>query len=456
MYVILGLLILLLGYVGIGVYKKTNKFERKVLVYAGIFQMLIFPFLISPGISGIELYLGLPLILMELSLNEIFSALGILILLYIVMVATNAIVLSVLMGSSRLEHGTRRWFSKSWVGRLVREMDYFLYRDSDVMSLNYKPLKGWRKLLSPFPITIFILCLNVILRGILPWDSHLAIDMFDALSYFYLALMLFGAFVHFYSPPLSRKFKYDLILAGVSMISLNAVIAHSRFLTFILGYNEISYAHAMILVIGMGFVKKSKFIFNSFLPKDRDQVMKWVKRNTLWFIPIVILVIGDLLQLILLVYLLMRFHMVNWLFDRPILYFRSFVSDKNKNNFTDIIGLVGAQYGVVTGLVHTKPHSEEFRKVMRISERARLFMVPDNKWKEWVLSYMKKASAIIIDFEVKTEGVKWEVDKSKEICGEEHVIILDKGFWDEEHTANNLKNQKERLEALLEKALKYD
>ena len=68
---------------------------------------------------------------------------------------------------------------------------------------------------------------------------------------------------------------------------------------------------------------------------------------------------------------------------------------------------------------------------------------------------MKKASAIIIDFEVKTEGVKWEVEKSVEICGEDHVIILDSHFWDEAEKEGGIELQKDRLGEKIELALNY-
>ena len=429
---ILGLILsFLIVFSSLKLYPKSTKKERQFLCIAGLIiciYLSLFPFDDAPIVFWVFASLS------EEPVYVLYYVLALLAIFFLSM-PSNLIILDLLRGSSQLEGRIRAWLKGSWFGKSLKKIDFFLYQSSGDYGGNTKSLKGWRCVLSPFPLTISWV-LFIIVQRFLMFEYEIAdSNSYEKFNRTILGVLsglflISGVIIHFYSPPTSRKFKYDVMLSALALMPVSTFYSKGHnFSVLILNSNE--FANMCGFLFGIIFllsIIRSRQIFITLLPKRRDRLMKLVRWNTIVLIPILIMSIGKFGSIAVFFYFLIRYYLIDWLFERPILYFRSFKSDTIQDFFTNVIAKVASKYGVVIGLVHTEDINEDYRSNNRVSERARLFMTSNDSWKDWVIKHLKKASVVIIHLDIKTEGVVWEVNISKELVGSENVIILEPQF----------------------------
>jgi hypothetical protein len=340
------------------------------------------------------------------------------------------LLLNILKGSSLIEGRIRKKLKKGRLSKLLLRIDHYLYRSSGTIGADKELISGWRSILFPFPLTItwLIILMSTSYLKMENIFNGFMDDEIPFLELFSIIFIIIGVLIHFYCPPLSRKFKYDVILSGLTMVPFGGFIILGSYFANIIPFGSFALKLISINLFFLIFIIKSPIIFKRVLPKERAKRMKWVRWNTVILVPILIIAIGDIGSVIIFTYLLMRYFLIEWLYHRPILYFRSFRSDHIQDYFSNVIAKVASRYGLVIGLVQSELIDEDYRSNNRVEERARLFMTSNDSWKQWVMKYLNKASAVIIHLDERTAGVVWEVNTSKKIVGPEKVIVLEPNF----------------------------
>ena len=112
--------------------------------------------------------------------------------------------------------------------------------------------------------------------------------------------------------------------------------------------------------------------------------------------------------------------------ETPILYLRSFHYGEGPTAFGKIVARVGSRYGVLHALVHETQGPLELHAQTRLTERANFTRVPDADWQGWIRTEMLRASAIIIDRSVPSEGLSWELDQALKHAEPSKIILLTK------------------------------
>lgn len=123
-------------------------------------------------------------------------------------------------------------------------------------------------------------------------------------------------------------------------------------------------------------------------------------------------------------YLLARFFVGQRMAEAPCLYLRSFSHDGVAKAFGKIVGPGLASSAVVIGLAHVTQTAQEVNRRAHPLYRARLRMVPDEQWKEWVEDQLRVCSAVVLDMTITTPGVTWELERCLEVMPAERIAVL--------------------------------
>jgi hypothetical protein len=449
LYILLALFALLffylMGFSYIKLFPKTSKKERKYLVFAGLIACGYLSFFPLP--DG-PIILGLAAVVNDEGYIFILYYLLVMLMIFVITIPINLLILNILRGSSKIEGKVRKWSLKRKFIKSLIKIDYFLYRTTGMLGSDLRTVTGWRVRLMPFPLTIAWVIIVALIKflSIISLDDSMQSFITILLVIFSAFFLTFGILIHFVNPPLSRRFKYDVILGAFAIIPLGTLIKVASYIAFYITHISQYVLIALFIILFVVFLINSQSIFKRILPKNKEKLIKWVRVNTIILVPILIFSFGDIGSLIIFTYLLMRYFLIELLFHSPILYFRSFKSDLIQDYFTNVIAKAASKYGVVVGLVHSDMINEEYRSNNRVEERARLFMTSNETWKDWVMKHLRKASVVIIHLDVKTPGVIWEVDISNKIVGSENVIILEPNFQIDNATEHYYEKQREYLD----------
>jgi hypothetical protein len=160
-----------------------------------------------------------------------------------------------------------------------------------------------------------------------------------------------------------------------------------------------------------------------FMPSSR-RLFFWVKRSG--FVFALISLGGGAAPMLVTPYLILRYILGERMSEAPILYLRSFHYGEGPTAFGKIVARVASRYGVLRALVHETQGPLELHAQTRLTERANFTRVPDADWQDWIRTEMLRASAIIIDRSVPSEGLSWELDQALKHAEPPKIILLTK------------------------------
>lgn len=160
---------------------------------------------------------------------------------------------------------------------------------------------------------------------------------------------------------------------------------------------------------------------------------------------------------LVIIYLLLRFHVGQRMEEVPYLYLRSFSQEGVAKAFAKIVGPALAGSGFVVGLAHTTQPALAVNRRVNTLYRARLHLVPDDQWRQWVDAQLRVCPAVVLDMTTTTPGVRWELERALELVPAERiavlvvdeeiaglpddvtVIVCRPGFWERRNAARKLK-----------------
>jgi hypothetical protein len=129
-----------------------------------------------------------------------------------------------------------------------------------------------------------------------------------------------------------------------------------------------------------------------------------------------------------LIWIWIRYFIVEKASQRPILYFRSFRDSDVPTAFGRIVAKAAQPFGVVLAIVHENQPGSSLTRYTGVAEQPREVVVSDAAWHEWVAERLRNASAIVVDATVQTEGIAWEIQAVQSSdCAHRAIVLLEEG-----------------------------
>jgi hypothetical protein len=245
-----------------------------------------------------------------------------------------------------------------------------------------------------------------------------------------LAFGLFGAFallvLLLHSMPNQRRAsKYNaLIVAGIAWQLAQSIKSRWTFVTPI----EFGWQYAFLMVLGPAvhrMLRPSQAIHwlnSSWLLRTYRLVMLLRGAGPLSFV--VFAALSLLIPGFTVVYLTVRFLLLEKLFQTPVLYLRSFAEPDANDSFSKVLTPAVVSYLPLTGLVNQAQTGGSLNDRVHYAWRSRFHAVPDAFWQDWVLRQLPAAAGAIIDARTGTAGVVWELQAALRHMQRERVLLL--------------------------------
>lgn len=137
---------------------------------------------------------------------------------------------------------------------------------------------------------------------------------------------------------------------------------------------------------------------------------------------------GKIAGLLLLLFALIAFVLIRYaagesLARFPIIYLRAFSSKDVVRTFTRIVAPALSKLHVLVGLT-LRRERKLLVKARFGPSAASLYVVPDDVWKSWVQSELRRSYAVLLDYSVPTENLDWELAEALRLNDASRVAIL--------------------------------
>lgn len=248
-------------------------------------------------------------------------------------------------------------------------------------------------------------------------------------------LFVAGGLVRHFTPGASRRRKYELLVAGVGMLTLGFFDKIAGF--FIRGFADDAGTAILIVIVAYSsplilLLVANRIAHTWLWPMSSDgnvgdptfSMRRSYRRMMSQGYGIAIFSFAAVVHPFLLVYLVLRYALVERMAEHPILYLRSFRHVEGPTVFGRVVMRVAPRYGVVAALAHDTQSEPTLQAETRLTERPKLARVKDSDWQLWVEKELRGCSAAIIDRTGGTEGVAWELDRALQLVPRSQIIIL--------------------------------
>jgi len=228
--------------------------------------------------------------------------------------------------------------------------------------------------------------------------------------------LFFLAFREHVRPYGNRRLKYDYALALASTMWLGREL-------IVGSYEALVYQPLIVLALALVISSSMRLICK---PTDNPgpaarHIHRWIKVFVDW--PLVV-VLAVWQPIALAVVLVMRYRSVQWMANCPIVYLRSFSQENAPRVFQKVISSPANKYGVLVALVHRTQSASHLKTGSDLLEGSQFSGSTDDKWKAWVADKIEHASAVIIDYSIATEGIRWEVERAMKHTDPERIVLL--------------------------------
>lgn len=120
-----------------------------------------------------------------------------------------------------------------------------------------------------------------------------------------------------------------------------------------------------------------------------------------------------------------RFFVVERMREHPVVYLRSFSSISALTRFAGVVVPAVRRYAVLEVIVHPKQTAGDVMPRAQVDDVVAPVRTNDVRWQEQVGERLRVASAVIIDAEVVTDGLRWEVDAAARLVPPERILLLE-------------------------------
>ena len=295
-------------------------------------------------------------------------------------------------------------------------------------------------------------------------DHSLLIFIIVMLMYLVIAmaLILYGFRIHF-RPNSNRKTKYELLLSGVCALLVanlhyvplrlkNLIHLETLEITWIALLTSIVFFVVVQLIIS-SLIRPWTAVPERFPSKRILRTQRIVRALGL---PVVVISVVIPIPIFLIPYLNLRYVLGEHLARAPIIYLRSFQYSDGPAALGRIVGKVASRFGVIFAVVHAEQKGSDLLAHSRLTEQPQVSTVPNEKWRDLIVSRLRACSAVLIDRTVSSDGLQWEIRKAQELVGPSRIGILQRkgtsmtsvpGVWTLEYELGK-ESEKEARKAL--------
>lgn len=342
------------------------------------------------------------------------------------------LILTLLRRVSRIE----RWLAKR------AERRFLLPSNANPGVQHRRHLKRWHIPL-PFALIIPLALLLVSFSD----NYHVVSTAVDVAANAVTFGLIFAAVWNHVSPGSNRRLKYELLVAGTSTLSIGffGLVANGVVIAIRPPsrgdpvYGQLSYVdttvqshiYLWVLLVYAVFLVAVQVVPSLQLPRrSTDTVMpssheiRLFRRLRSVGFAFAVLSFSGLFQPFLVVYLLYRYVLGERMSAAPILYLRSFHYTEGPTALGRIVAPVASRYGLLRALAHATQSPLQLHAETRLTERVELMQSVDSDWQDLIEAEMARASVIIIDGSVETQGLHWECERAAQLTNPSKVILL--------------------------------
>jgi hypothetical protein len=110
--------------------------------------------------------------------------------------------------------------------------------------------------------------------------------------------------------------------------------------------------------------------------------------------------------------------------ESPFLYLRSFHDSNSSVVLAKIIMPAAGRFAPVLSTAHSlQPPEELYRKTNALTT-ARLTVLPDGAWQEWILTVLPRCRAVLIDASVASGSLLWELEQARAALPPQKIAVL--------------------------------
>ena len=110
--------------------------------------------------------------------------------------------------------------------------------------------------------------------------------------------------------------------------------------------------------------------------------------------------------------------------ERPFLYLRSFHDRNTTVALGKIVMPAVGRFAPVLASAHALQPPEELYRRTNILTTTRLTLMLDTAWQEWILATLPCCHAVLIDISVRSEGLLWELERAREALSPQRIVVL--------------------------------
>lgn len=125
-----------------------------------------------------------------------------------------------------------------------------------------------------------------------------------------------------------------------------------------------------------------------------------------------------------LLFLPLRYLIMQRMLERPILYLRSFAYTEGPLILGRVVIPAVRRYAPVVAVSHELQPPDQILSAMNPEEKVNLKTLNEDAWRQWVSQQLASCLAVILDFSVQTEGVRWELSEALRMVPNERIVIL--------------------------------
>jgi hypothetical protein len=250
---------------------------------------------------------------------------------------------------------------------------------------------------------------------------------------------LYAIYLHF-RPGHDRRVKYDWFLAGVSVVSAFYILKYIEWLVLwdspgnvsaLEGYTiTITFNTKLVMLIAV-LLNPALLIFAFGLTLElwgrrlgRLPLRRLLRPLAILRLPGMTLFAAALAHPIWMIYLWLRYTILERFSASPILYLRSFRFADTATAYGRVVARAARPFGIVVAIVHEAQTGSTLMRFTSPLDQPQVAHPTDDAWQDWVRRQLATASVVLVDATVLTENVTWEIDSARSIVAPSRIAVL--------------------------------
>ncbi len=240
-----------------------------------------------------------------------------------------------------------------------------------------------------------------------------------------------------YIPGSSRRLKYELLGLALSVFAVPGTLAdpvsHATILgrdaSFIFGFYTANYLGQTWFFVVAGLIFGQLLWAGKEATSARRASFLYRRTLQLKVLPAVMIGLAPLFPAggafisgfisLVAIYLIGQRSLEN-----PILYLRSFHDHNTPVVLAKIVMPAAVRFAPVIATAHALQPPEELYRKTNFLTAARLQLLPDSAWQEWILATLPRCRAVLVDVSVSSGSLVWELEHARAVLPAEKIVVL--------------------------------